>query len=483
MKKYVIIVSCALVLFLTICLLPVAFSFFSSYKLIDIAYITKSNPVNEEVDVYIGDVPRIDFTQYVSSSVQNLSHSIQGYDPQNPIIGEYTVHYSGQEQGHQFSKDILFTFWGFTKFAPGGEHVLGLTSKGEVYVWGSNQYSQLGLTGVTYVSTPTKLTSLPKIKDIAATNSSSFALDESGAIWSWGRNIDNVLGDNGSTRSTPQTINYSVSFKSLAGGGYNTMGAIGTDNYLYAWGNGKNGALGNGVNKESNTVTRIYTGGTKMAQYSFNGGMFTNLNDELFIFGSNDYGEMMSTNYSLHNQLPNKVTFLGNIKKLAAGYGMRMILNTNNNVWTWGDSRYNAVGHNISSGERPNPQQIATNAKDIAMNIGQGMVLKNDGSIIMFGENFSGQNASGSTAYTFSNSIYNPTFSTDAIYCLNETNLFFSKHQMYGVGQGTYGVLANGSTADQLATVQWVFNPNPNAPFSRRMIALKMVLKKEEYSL
>ena len=93
----------------------------------------------------------------------------------------------------------------FVLVAMGGEHAMGLTALGEVYVWGSNSYGQLGqdtlglgpAAGAPMQSdTPLVVPGLQgkMVVKIAAGWSHCMALTESGEVWVWGRNDFGQLG-------------------------------------------------------------------------------------------------------------------------------------------------------------------------------------------------------------------------------------------------------------------------------------------------
>jgi hypothetical protein len=52
---------------------------------------------------------------------------------------------------------------------------------------------------------------------------------------------------------------------------------------------------------------------------------------------------------------------------------------------------------------------------------------------------------------------------------LDETNLFFAKHQMYGVGKNDDGVIGNNNASHVFQATKWVFSPSVNVPYLRRM--------------
>ncbi|CAG0896609.1 unnamed protein product, partial [Darwinula stevensoni] len=75
--------------------------------------------------------------------------------------------------------------------ATGCKHTLLLTEDGFIYSWGRNAFGQLGLGPGkgTEVSIPTQIVTFPSsIREVAASDDSSYAIDHDGYLWAWGSN-------------------------------------------------------------------------------------------------------------------------------------------------------------------------------------------------------------------------------------------------------------------------------------------------------
>ncbi|MDX6676504.1 MAG: hypothetical protein QOE31_556 [Solirubrobacteraceae bacterium] len=93
-----------------------------------------------------------------------------------------------------------------TQIAQGADHALALTSRGEVFAWGANDFGQAGGTPVpqSSVALPAKVAGLPAgIVTLAAGSGFSLAVTASGEVWAWGRNDNGQLGVDPS--ATPPT--------------------------------------------------------------------------------------------------------------------------------------------------------------------------------------------------------------------------------------------------------------------------------------
>lgn len=141
-------------------------------------------------------------------------------------------------------------------------NAFALTSDGKVYSWGENYNGVLGTGDYNNSYTPKLNTGLQTktIKDITITESNGFAITTSGEIYSWGYNNYGQLGlGHGSTVNTPTKITTlnGISIKEVIGTGESTF-AITTSNEVYAWGHNKYPpALGLGHYNDVNIPTKI----------------------------------------------------------------------------------------------------------------------------------------------------------------------------------------------------------------------------------
>ncbi len=90
-----------------------------------------------------------------------------------------------------------------TQIAGGGDHGLALSSTGQLYTWGLNDYGQLGDGSTTNSSVPVAV-SIPggaTITQIAGGGLHSLALSSTGQVYAWGYNGKGELGDGTTTNS------------------------------------------------------------------------------------------------------------------------------------------------------------------------------------------------------------------------------------------------------------------------------------------
>jgi alpha-tubulin suppressor-like RCC1 family protein len=103
----------------------------------------------------------------------------------------------------------------------GADHTIAVTTSGSTYTWGRNRFGQLGYAGSTNRTRPQRVSALPAVAKAYAGRDHNIAIASSGAVYTWGRNDGGQLGRNPSTvlqSSTPTQV-AGLDGASDAGGG------------------------------------------------------------------------------------------------------------------------------------------------------------------------------------------------------------------------------------------------------------------------
>ena len=133
-------------------------------------------------------------------------------------------------------------------------HSAAITTDGSLYMWGNNDYGQLGDGTTEDSSTPVKI--MDNVASVSLGDFHSTAITTDSSLYMWGNNWNGQLG-NGTTEnrySTPLKIMNSVVSVSLGG---DHSAAITADGSLYTWGYNLFGQLGNGTTENSSTPIQI----------------------------------------------------------------------------------------------------------------------------------------------------------------------------------------------------------------------------------
>jgi len=259
----------------------------------------------------------------------------------------------------------------------GAHHSAAVTADGDLYTWGDNMFGQLGYksntfrgadgqtAGMPYTATPTKV---PGLKDVVAVSlgfAHSAALTSNGEVYTWGRNDFGQLGYGskdfdqygGAISTTPSKV---PGLKNVAAitMGYAFSAAITTSGDLYTWGNNYSGQLGN-KSTEKDSFGRPFTtkptkvpglgkiisvslGATHSAAVTANGDVYT--------WGDNWLGKLGYLSDGLddagypNTAVPTKVPVIKNAISVSLGYEHGAALTAGGELYTWGVNMYGQLG-------------------------------------------------------------------------------------------------------------------------------------------
>ena len=309
-------------------------------------------------------------------------------------------------------------------------NVIILTDSGGVYGWGNNSHGQLGdgteTARVDPVAVATAGTPMEGkvIKQIAASDNSTFALDETGALYSWGNNSRGVLGINSSDygdHTAPKQVQ--VAGSSIEGkqitqlfvnGGASNGGVIASDGTMHMWGGDDYGQLGNGttitgnklmpdavdmsaIDANSDTIVQASSGGSGSVAIAASGNVYT--------WGRNLYNELANSGgVKAPALVPAAGTALEGVHPFyAARDDASIYIATNEGTaaaWGYSHGIWLGTGNGSFSKASPDPVVMTgtpLEGKTIVLT-GPAMVVTSDGEVYTWGENTYGQLGDGTTA-------------------------------------------------------------------------------------
>ena len=144
-------------------------------------------------------------------------------------------------------------------------HTAAIKTDGTLWMWGRNQFGNLGDNTALNKSSPIQTVAFGnnwQTVSCSLVNSPfTAAIKTDGTLWLWGRNFNGMLGDNTITnRSSPvQTVAGGTNWSVVACGNAHTA-AIKTDGTLWTWGAG--GTLGDGTSTNRSSPVQTIAGGT-----------------------------------------------------------------------------------------------------------------------------------------------------------------------------------------------------------------------------
>jgi alpha-tubulin suppressor-like RCC1 family protein len=155
----------------------------------------------------------------------------------------------------------------------GAQHTAAIKTDGTLWTWGYNLYGQLGDNTITDKSSPVQtVAGGTNWKQVAVGLYHTAAIKTDGTLWLWGWNNFGQLGDNTTAdKSSPvQTVAGGTNWKQVDGGFYHTA-AIKTDGTLWTWGYNLTGQLGDNTTAHKSSPVQTVAGGTNWKQVADGG--------------------------------------------------------------------------------------------------------------------------------------------------------------------------------------------------------------------
>ena len=376
----------------------------------------------------------------------------------NVITGHIAVH--NEQAGHQY----VFMPVTILKYSPqdvvqiacGLYSTYFLLRNGEVWSCGNNDYGQLGrVVGNGNFSTNSNLgriTGLPaNVVQIAATDSSFYALTSNSTVWCCGDNSHGQLGDGrltGSAAATNLAVNGQLSNVLY----WNVQKMICGKDFAYFMG------------------TRPFTIGGVQRTIQF-----------VMSCGNNSVGQCARSNmmYALdHADLPEDHIFSSRVRNIACGAATTYFQIDDHEIWACGNNAHSQCGLIYGGGFTTTPQKVYTapvGIRDLSCGTKHGLVVLNDGRLV--GTGIAGANAwpeNGAASPVFKEAVLGiPITGMDKAVAANDYSLFLRNGLPWICGDNTEGQLVPGVTASPVVYQQSVIGDG---------LALKDVFTRERSS-
>ena len=260
--------------------------------------------------------------------------------------------------------------------AAGENYSLVLTTTGQLYTFGDNDYGENGYAfDANPHPTPTLVT-IPgangPIVQVAAGANSSLALTATGQVFGWGDNnfgaLGNATNDNTDTANPPTQVVFPAEIGPVTqiAEGPDFGLAITSSGQLYTWGDNQRGQLGYPANSTPNPAPfQIALPGATGSPVRVAAGdsfsLVATSTGQLYVFGDNDSGEIGLPLDTNPHPTPNLLALpgaTGGVVGVAAGFNRSLAVTSSGQLYAWGFNGFGELGFDTGGNPQPTPTLV-----------------------------------------------------------------------------------------------------------------------------
>ena len=270
----------------------------------------------------------------------------------------------------------------------GDYHSGVIAQDGSLYMWGVNDFGQIGDGTTKNRYKPTKI--LDHVVSVSLGDYYSGAITQDGSLYMWGSNVYGQIGD-GTTedRYKPTKILDHVIAVSL---GYCHSGAITQDGSLYMWGSNDSGQIGDGTTEDRYKPTKILDHVIAVSLGVSHSGAITQ-DGSLYMWASNSRGGIGDGTTEVRYK-PTKI--LDHVIAVSLQTGNSGAITQDGSLYMWGSNVYGEIGDGTEE-DRYKPTKILDHVIAVSLGVGHSGAITQDGSLYMWGWNSDGQIGDGTT--------------------------------------------------------------------------------------
>lgn len=315
----------------------------------------------------------------------------------------------------KFADNVPSKFWLKNdiplKIACGDEHTAFITKNGKLFMFGSNNWGQLGLGSKVSVSKPTCVKALKseKVHLVACGRNHTLICTAEGKVFSSGGNGEGQLGLGDceewmSFHRIPFFDSHGP-LKMLAAGS-NTSAALTESGKLFMWGDNSEGQIGLGKQSHASTPQEVSVGRPiSWVSCGYYHSALVTVDGSLYTFGERDCGKLgLSTDQVTGHRVPQRVKAITDkVRQVACGGGHTVAL-TDEDVYTFGLGQYGQLGLGTFIFESRVPRHIEHFKKGRVCHVTCGenhtAVITDSGLLYTFGDGRHGKLALGEENFT-----------------------------------------------------------------------------------
>ncbi|XP_023656539.2 X-linked retinitis pigmentosa GTPase regulator isoform X2 [Paramormyrops kingsleyae] len=315
----------------------------------------------------------------------------------------------------KFADNIPSKFWMKNdkpvQISCGDEHTALITGTGKLYMFGSNNWGQLGLGTKSTILKPTCVKALKseRVKLAACGRNHTIVCTSRGNMYAAGGNSEGQLGLGDSEERTSFQLLHAFAGNApirMLAAGSNTSAALTEDGRLYMWGDNSEGQIGLG-DKTNTLEPQEVTVGRPVSWVScgyYHSALIT-VDGELFTFGESDSGKLGLPPELLDNhRTPQMVPGIpGRVVQVACGGGHTIVL-TADDLYTFGLGQFGQLGHGTLVCESQLPREVEHFQKRKVSQVTCGenhtAVITDNGLLYTFGDGRHGKLGLGEENFT-----------------------------------------------------------------------------------
>jgi alpha-tubulin suppressor-like RCC1 family protein len=252
--------------------------------------------------------------------------------------------------------------------------VAAIKTDGTLWLWGLGIVGQMGQNGSNSASSPVQTVSAgTNWKQVSVGGQVVSAIKNDGSLWLWGNNNYGQLGNNnsgGGVGSPVQTISGGTNWKLVNCSSY-ISAAIKTDGTLWLWGRNQYGQLGTNTLSNKSSPVQTIASGTNWKQVSCADYNMSAIKTDgtLWLWGKNQYGQLGTNNTTYYSSPVQTVAGGTNWKLTSSGVYFSGGIKTDGTLWLWGRNNYGGLGIGSVSDKSSPVQTIAsgTNWKQVSI--------------------------------------------------------------------------------------------------------------------
>jgi len=322
--------------------------FYDSVDEVQIYQGTDATPVNLTT-IYNGGAP----TEFTSPYPSTLSHYWKFNNNVTDTVGGFTINLnSGGSYGTGIiSNDLQWS----------GTGLFGASNTSDVAVATTKSHGTVGW--LSYgTGKSTFYAGGTRLRDFFITD--AWLIDQyvGSKLFVFGMNQYGQLGDNSITnRSTPvQTVDFGGNWEQAARSFYRS-GGIKSDGTLWTWGYNTAGELGQNTSTTyRSSPVQTVAGGTNWKYLSMSlHAVATKLDNTIWTWGLNSSGQL-GDNTSVNKSSPIQVGTAANWIQATGGSLSSAGIKDDNTLWLWGDNTYGQLGDNTTTNKSSPAQVLAT---------------------------------------------------------------------------------------------------------------------------